>query len=250
MAYLSFVSDEKLKALVSEILNQGRVATETATRGFNRNTIDPFAILWEMASFSNSFEDWYKNEISRQAQKTLTNQIGMFHQKLLGLAPDWEDLGVGNLIDLVNHKKKIIAEIKNKHNTVTGGNLGDVYTALESLVMPKGQIYKGYTAYFVEIIPKSPIRYNIPFTPSDKKTSTKCAVNEQIRKIDGASFYSLVTESDDALLQVFNVLPKVIKDVSPESSISVEEYDGAKKYFEFAYVETQNKRSKTSKSSM
>ena len=234
MPYVNFSDDASFKSLVSDLLKLGLKAKTKAINKFNRNTIDPFSIIWEMSSFGNTFEEWYQSEISRQAQKTLANHIGMFHQNFLGLVDDWEDLGVGKMVDLVNHKKKIIAEVKNKHNTVTGAKQVDVYRELESLVMPNGQIYKGYTAYYVEIVPKKPERYDKPFTPSDKKTSTKCAVNEKIRRIDGASFYSLVTGIDNSLEQVFKALPLVIKDLVKETETS--SFDRAYEYFSKAYI--------------
>jgi hypothetical protein len=233
MPYVNFVDDVTFKSLVGELLKLGKEAKSKAINEFDRNTIDPFSILWEMSSFGSSFDEWYQSEISRQAQKTLSNHIGMFHQNFLGCVEDWEDLGVGKMVDLVNHKRKIIAEVKNKHNTVTGAKQVDVYKELESLVMPNGQVYKGYTAFYVEIVPKKPERYNKEFTPSDKKTSTKCQSNEKIRRIDGASFYKLVTGVDDALQQVFKSLPIVIKDVYKEFNIG--DSHGALEYFKKAY---------------
>ena len=176
-------------------------------------------------------------EISRQAQKTLSNHVGMFHQKFLGSMSGWQDLEVGKMVDLVNHDKKIIAEIKNKHNTVTGAKLVDVYKALESFVMSNGHIYKDYTAYYVEIVPKKPKRTDDMFVPSDNKTSTNCPSNEKIRKMDGASFYALVTGVEDALEQVFKALPKVIKDLYPQfNDISAE---NAYQYYQKAYITSQ-----------
>ncbi len=234
MPYVSFIDDTRFKSLVTNILAHGHEAKNKAISEFNRNVIDPFSILWEMSAFDSNFDTWYEREIARQAQKTLSNHIGMFHQNFLGSITSWEDLGVGNMVDLVNHEKKIIAEVKNKHNTVTGAKLVDVYKELESLVMPNGQVYKGYTAYYVEIVPKKPVRADTMFTPSDKKTSTRCSPNEKIRKIDGASFYALVTGVEDALEQVFKALPIVIKDLYPAfDNLSS---NGAYNYYKKAYL--------------
>ena len=234
MAYLSFVDDEEFRKLVDSVLCLGRDAKDDAKNKFDRNTIDPFSILWEMASFGSTFEEWYQSELKRQAQKRLANHIGMFHQKFLGLCVEWHDLGVGKMVDLVNHDQRIIAEIKNKHNTVTGGKQVDLYNDLHKLVMPNGQAYKDYTAYYVEIVPRKAERYDIPFTPSDRNTSSRCASNEKIRKIDGASFYALVTGIDDALEQVFSVLPSVIHDVAPY--IDRSSFYEAFHYFNKAYM--------------
>ncbi|NJK85847.1 MAG: Eco47II family restriction endonuclease [Bacteroidales bacterium] len=118
------------------------------------------------------------------------------------------------MIDLVSDSNKIIAEVKNKFNTITFGKLSDLYFSLDNLISPKTSIYKDYTAYYVAIVPKNGLRYNKPFTPSINKTGKKCPVNENIREIDGASFYSLVTGNVNALEELFYVLPEIIQDCS------------------------------------
>ena len=45
----------------------------------------------------------------------------------LGSVPGWSKLEVGGIVDLVKDDKTIIAEIKNKYNTVSGGKLKDHY---------------------------------------------------------------------------------------------------------------------------
>jgi hypothetical protein len=158
---------------------------------------------------------WAINEKLRQAQKTLSNHIGNFHQSLLGALEGWENLPNGKIVDIVCTERKIIAEIKNKHNTIKASNQSTLYHSLNDLVMKKGQVYKDYTAYYVEIIPKKPKRYDKPFTPSDASIGAKCPENPLIRVIDGASFYALITGVEDALQQVFNVLPAVISVLKP-----------------------------------
>ncbi len=234
MPYVTFVDDTTYKSIVGKILTEGQNSTVKAKQKFNRNVIDPFAVVWELASFKIDFSTWYQTELARQAQKTLSNKIGVFHQTFLGCVGGWEDLGVGKGVDLVNRDRKIIAEVKNKHNTLKGSSQVDLYEELHSLVMRNGHTYKDYTAYYVEIVPKKPDRYDIPFTPSDKKTSSKKPANELIRRIDGASFYSLVTGVDDALEQVLQSLPKVIKDISEE--LDGEALTKVREYFEHAYV--------------
>lgn len=234
MPYVSFVSDDVFREIVTETLAVGSAAKHQASAKFERNVIDPFATLLEMGAFTNDFQTWHDGEVARQAQKTLSNQIGLFHQKLLGSVDGWKDLGVGNGVDLVCDERKILAEIKNKHNTLKGSNKVDLYHELHGLVMPNGHRYKGYTAYYVEIIPKKPERVDTPFTPSDKNTSSRCYANELIRQIDGYSFYALVTGVDDAIEQVFNALPRVIRECSPSAKLVGAE--GAEQYFKSAFV--------------
>jgi len=201
------------KGLVKDVLDIGRTKKEAVVKDFQKNVIDPFASLFDCAVSEVSHETWKSSEMVRQCQKTLTNHIGNLHQKILGNVDGWEDLGTGGVVDLVCHKKKIIAEVKNKHNTVTGGKLADQYYSLERLVNPKASLYKGYKSYFVNIIPKRPLKFDTTFEPSDKDNGIKCPLNENIRIIDGASFYTLVTGRQLALQELYDALPLVIENI-------------------------------------
>lgn len=99
-----------------------------------------------MSGFGIDYDTWLKSETTRQAQKTLQNHIGDFHQNILGYSKGWTNMKVGNVIDLASEENKAIAEIKNKYNTISGGKLSDLYNSLDKLVSPKSSIYKGYTA--------------------------------------------------------------------------------------------------------
>lgn len=213
MTQIKYLDDEKFKQLVKNVLDVGTSKKKAVVRDFQKNVIDPFSSLFDAAVSEVDHDTWKNSEMVRQCQKTLTNHIGNLHQKILGNVAGWEDLGTGGVVDLVCHDRKIIAEVKNKHNTVTGGKLVDQYKSLERLVTPKTSLYKGYTAYFVNIIPRKPARFDITFEPSDKEKGMKCAKNEQIRIIDGASFYTLVTGRENAITELYDALPKVIEDI-------------------------------------
>jgi hypothetical protein len=167
-----------------------------------------------MAGFNLSYKDWQRAEQSRQAQKTLINEVGLFHQHILGSVAGWQNLGTGAVVDLVCESRQMVAEVKNKHNTVKGSDKIGVYDNLENEVASKGHKHRGYTAYYVEIIPSSKRGYDRPFTPSDNKKGLSRASNEKIRIIDGRRFYALVTGVDDALDRLHAVLPMVIEDCS------------------------------------
>jgi Eco47II restriction endonuclease len=218
MSKLSFISDPELKNAVQHLLVKARGAKQDAQTDMGRNVIDPFAALFEMSGFEINTNTWKTSEMTRQAQKTLQNHVGSFHQNVLGGVPGWKNLEVGQIVDLESITNKAIAEVKNKHNTVSGGNLADLYHKLESQVMPKHSKYKDYTAYYVEIIPRKPIRSNKEFTPSDTKVGGRCAKNLLIRKIDGTSFYAMVTGEQDALSQLFDILPEVIEEVCADTN--------------------------------
>lgn len=214
MPYLNWLKDDDLEKAVAHIITISQKAQKDSEIKFYRNVIDPFSALFQISGFEMDSSAWLVSEKTRQAQKTLQNHIGDFHQKILGHVGDWDNLGIGGNLDLKCTSRKILAEVKNKYNTVTGGSLIDVYNNLEGLVMPNSSIYNGYTAYFVQVIPKKTTRYDYPFTPSNRKTSSKAHSNPLIRIIDGASFYTMVTGEDNALEDLFKALPEVVKNVT------------------------------------
>ena len=230
----TFLTDAVLVAEVSHLLNTAEEALRDKQVEMDRNVLDPFAAMFEMAGFGLSHDAWVRSELMRQAQKSLQNQVGDFHQSILGSMEGWENLNTGSVVDLVSHPRKIIAEVKNKHNTLTGGKRSDQYHNFEKLVMQKASRYRGYTAYLVTVIPKEPARFDLTFTPSDKETGTRCPENALIREIDGASFYDLASGEKDTLSRLFKILPEVIKGISGEN-ISEDGKAALAAYFSMAF---------------
>lgn len=238
MALVDFISDDALFSEVRTLVQKTLKKRKKAEADFNKNVVDPFCSLFEAPAFSDH-DAWKSSELMRQTQKTIQNHVGTFHQKILGHVIGWSDLGTGSVVDLVNDDLRIIAEVKNKYSTVTGGDLSNKYYSLEGLVSPKHSKFKGYTSYFVQIIPKKPERYNITFTPSDKEKGELCASNELIRVIDGASFYELVTGRKDALKELHKVLPYVLEKIYQEElkddTFSFNDIPKYSQYFDIAY---------------
>ena len=234
MPILNWISDESLYTAVNNLLIKSKEAVGDGEKKFEKNVIDPFSAVFTMTGFNIDFNAWYKVELTRQSQKTLQNHVGKFHQDILGSVGNWEDLNTGNIVDIVSEEKRILAEIKNKYNTISGGKLSDLYYVLDSLVMPKNSNYKGFTAYYVSIIPRKNIRFDKPFTPSIGGRGERCPENPLIRVIDGASFYDLVTGEKNSLLQLFNALPFVIKECTDGNYI-FKDFERLKYYFNLAF---------------
>ncbi|MGJ1417689.1 Eco47II family restriction endonuclease [Sphingobacterium multivorum] len=216
MAYLTWISDEALFEATKSLLVKAEEIKKTAQKNMNKNVIDPFSSIFQIGGFGLGYDEWLNGEITRQAQKSLQNHVGDFHQNILGSVNGWENKKTGSIIDIVNLERGIIAEVKNKHNTVKKSDLGSVYDTLADAVLPKVSVYKGFTAYYVTIIPPKSQRFDRVFTPSDNKIGQRKEPNELIREIDGASFYQLVTGDLDALKNLFSVLPTVISDITGE----------------------------------
>lgn len=234
MPYLSWVEDQYLIEEVRRILSIAERIMRSSEMNFEKNVIDPFSAIFQMSGFDIDYDTWFISETTRQAQKSLQNHIGDFHQNILGHVAGWENLQTGGIVDLKSTERKIIAEVKNKFNTVKGANLSDLYDSLKDNVMFKSSLYKGFTAYYVTIIPKKPDKFDKAFTPSDKSTGSRKPENPKIRMIDGASFYELVTGVPGSLSHLYCVLPKVINECT-DKAIKPNELKKLYKYFLAAY---------------
>lgn len=233
MPHLNFISDKDLESAVKAILNKAAEVMRDADQNFEKNVINPFSILFQMSGFDIlTVEEWKKIEQITQINKKLTDSLGGFHPMILGSVKGWKNLGVGGVVDLECRSRKIIAEVKNKHNTVKKSNLHTIYDTLHTKVMTKGNEYRGFTGYYVEILPLTRQPYDIEFTPSDSAIGQRRQPNRLIRKIDGKSFYGLVTGDPDALEKLFDVLPEVISSLS---TYKFKNMKPIKHYFDKAY---------------
>lgn len=229
---LPFIGDEDLYKHVETVLNVAKTASEETEKKLYKNVIDPFSALFDASCQGLYFDQWIKQEKSRQTQKTLQNAIGDFHQNMLGSISGWENLGSGNVADLINRDKKIIAEIKNKFNTTKGNHKTAIYEDFKNLLAGD---YAGYTCYYVEIIPQAKKEYDKPFCPSDNRKGKRKSTNQKIRVIDGKSFYFLASGERNALEQLYLILPKVIGDILGDNEYIAEISSEFQKLFYKAY---------------
>ncbi len=208
MENINFISESKLVEICADVLNTIKKAIKQSDNNLHKNIIDPFSAIFEASFYNLTLTEWIEREKARQIQKSLQNQIGTFHQKILGNINGWEDLKTGGIADLICQKKKIIAEVKNKFNTTKGNHKVAIYDDLKILIDER---HKGYTGYYVAILSKNII--NKPFTPSDNKTKQRRPLNKNIIEIDGSSFYELATGDNDSLRKIYNALPFIISNI-------------------------------------
>jgi len=215
MKYLNLANVKR--CLAEEIINP-LIEVRTSSPDIYSNTVDPFSAVIDAMISDISLEDWLVREEQRQIQKTLQNKIGELHEIILGNIKGCKRLKVGKIVDLVNDEKRLIAEIKNKWNTTKGNHKVDIYDDIESVL--KQPAYRKYTGYYVEILPKNRQVYNNPFTPSDNRTSSRSPAREDIRQIDGKSFYTLLTGDADAISKVYQLIPDLIAEIMSEAGLS------------------------------
>lgn len=180
-------------------------AIDRAERNVFRNVVDPFSAVVDSLTQHVSLDIWLKSESSRQAQKSLQNAIGTFHQNVLGSIPGWENAGVGGSIDVRNNDLGIVAEVKNKYNTMNSAAALAVYDKLSKHIDYNDNYRGRFTAYVVYIIPKRPSPLDCTFNPSDR--GTRRPERKDVRQIDGKSFYEKATGDPEALKKLYLSLP-------------------------------------------
>ncbi|MDB5258806.1 MAG: Type site-specific deoxyribonuclease [Candidatus Taylorbacteria bacterium] len=196
-----YVDDKVFLEEVQRVFNTVGGELNETDKKIHKNVIDPFSAIFDSASQGINYDDWIEQEKHRQIQKTMQNAVGYFHQKIIGAVDGWIDLGPGGGCDVENKKRKIVAEIKNKHNTLNGdGNIA-AYDKVDYFLDRN----KGYTGYVVKILPSSKKRFNKSFTPSEKKV--RRTKKDNLLTVDGATFYEMVTGDKNALRTLFDVLP-------------------------------------------
>lgn len=203
MAYFNFINDKDLIAAVSHVLDVAERATQKAETELEKNVLDPFAALFSVTYNDITLDAWNELEKERQAQKSIQNAIGEFHQRLLGSFHGWKNPGRGGSVDLVNEEKQIIAEIKNKFNTMNSSAAAETYNKLSNHLKYDR---KGYTAYLVQVIPQNARDYDTSWSPNQMTMTLR----DDIRKIDGESFYDLASGEKDALHKIYEKLPEII----------------------------------------
>lgn len=155
------------------------------------NVLDPFDMLFSQTINQTSFEKWFEHEKYRQKNKTLLNKIGKFHE-LLGASFDgWEHQKFR--FDLINERRKIAFEIKNKWNTVNSGGM----KTLERNFKKFKEQNLDWEIYLVHIIVKHSFerKHNTIYT-----------------KIDGKEFYRILSGDENFFFKlVTKEIPKALK---------------------------------------
>jgi Eco47II restriction endonuclease len=142
----------ELDDLVIELLS--KLSRFESVNDFDSNVVDPFAAAIEAAVFGHENEsEWRISELHRQKQKSLMNQIGNLQQAIIGRLPGWKSFDAGfDMPDVVGSRggQKIIAEVKNKYNTMNSNSAAETYDKLVDFL--SRDEFKGYIGVVVQIV--------------------------------------------------------------------------------------------------
>jgi len=199
--YLSFVSDEHLLKCISNLHAAYLNKKNTITRKvFYKNKIDTIKLLFDAKFNEIDEEDLVGAEMLRQVDKSINNFIGTFHEELLGGIKGFER-GKQSGYDIRAVDDTLFAEIKNKHNTMDSSSQESVFQKLARYA----DTHKKAKCYWVQIFAKK--SFNVPW---QGQINSKEYGHSRVHKISGDQFYAMLTGIDDAMMQVYKVLPNAI----------------------------------------
>ncbi len=201
--YLSFISDEHLLECIGNLHNAYVNAKKRVSKTqFYRNKVDTIKLTFD-AKFNNiEEENLINSEILRQIDKSINNSIGTFHEEILSGIKGYEKGSLSGY-DIKAIDNTMFADIKNKHNTMNSSSAEALFQKLARFADDN----KKAKCYWVQILAKGSFDEHWTGDINGKEYS-----HSRVYKISGDKFYALLTGQDDALFQLYKVLPLAISD--------------------------------------
>jgi len=200
------ILEQETEKLFKPLLNS---LTDLSQKEFESNKIDPLSFIIESLVLNQTPEEWVTNERFRQVQKSLSNAYGEFHQNILGSFDGWRIIhkNEGLKLDVCKQDKTILAEIKNKHNTMNSSSTKETFNKMKEIASRPD--YKKSTIYLVQIIPKT----NKP----PQKWMLGEESHERIQIASGSWFYDRVSGENGTLANLLQAVYEII--LSKKSTI-------------------------------
>lgn len=186
---IDWIAEEDFNKAVNQLTSEALKTLTEAEKRHIKNVVDPFSAILIAATFGIQQSDELKSvQQAESSVRGMSNALGKFHQTVLGSVEGWDNHDSG--YDLECESQSVIAEVKNKWNTMNAANREKVEDDLKTAIRQK----KGeWNAYLVQIIPKRPSRF-------------KKQLGKNFYETDGASFYHIVTGEPNALHDLFDCL--------------------------------------------
>lgn len=201
--YVNFISDEHLLRCISNLYQAYvRAKNNISKKRFYANKVDVFKLTFDSSFNAIDEEQLIEAEILRQIDKSINNSIGTFHEQVLGGISGFE---TGNFsgFDIKAVDNTLFADIKNKHNTMNSSSAESLFQKLARYA----DTYKQANCYWVQILAKGSFNEKWMGEINGKEYS-----HSRVYKISGDRFYALLSGQEDALFQLYKVLPTAIAD--------------------------------------
>lgn len=201
--YLSYISDEHLLNCIAN-LHQSylKAKNNISKKSFYKNKVDTIKLTFDAKFNDLNEDDLIQSEILRQVDKSINNAIGTFHEQILGGINGFE-LGKLSGFDIKAKDNTLFADIKNKHNTMNSSSAEALFQKLARFA----DDYKNAKCYWVQILANGSFNELWKGEINKKEYS-----HSRVYKISGDQFYALISGQEDALFQLYKVLPIAIKD--------------------------------------
>ena len=201
--YLSYISDEHLLSCIENLQKSYlKAKANVSKKKFYKNKIDTIKLTFDAKFNDLDEETLIKTEINRQIDKSINNSIGTFHEQILGGIKGYE-MGNLNGFDIKAKNDTLFADIKNKHNTMNSSSAESLFQKLAHYA----DTYKQAKCYWVQILAKNSFNQKWFGEINGKEYS-----HSRVYKISGDQFYKLLTGNENALFELYEVLPKAISD--------------------------------------
>jgi hypothetical protein len=201
--YVNFISDDHLLDCIGNLHKAYLKAKNNITKkNFYSNKVDTIKLTFDAKFNDIDEENLIQSEILRQIDKSINNSIGTFHEQVLGSIKGFK---AGNLsgYDIKAKDNTLFADIKNKHNTMNSSAAEALFQKLARYAND----YKKAKCYWVQILAKGSFCELWSGDINGKEYS-----HSRVYKISGDQFYALLSGQDDAIFQLYKVLPVAIKD--------------------------------------
>jgi Eco47II restriction endonuclease len=211
--YVNFISDEHLLSCIAQLHKAYTKAKNNITKkNFYSNKVDTIKLTFDAKFNDIEEENLMQAEILRQIDKSINNSIGTFHEQILGGIKGFE---MGNLsgFDIKAVDDSLFADIKNKHNTMNSSSAESLFQKLKKYA----DEYKKAKCYWVQILAKGSFNELWSSEINGKEYS-----HSRVYKISGDQFYALLSGQEDALFQLYKVLPVAINDYLNSINLSKE----------------------------
>lgn len=221
---LDFISKEDFYEHVKNTIQKyGEKLEPYDLKKFNKNLIDPIKLIFDKTVYGLSWDEIIGNEIFRQRDKSNSNDIGYFHQRIFkyinkcevpanGESGGWDVIfkdPSGIVIENAGTVHTVYVEMKNKHNTMNSASAGKTFIKMQNQLLNDDDC----ACFLVEAIAQRSQNIKWETTVDKKKVGHKL-----IRRVSIDRFYEMVSGDSDAFYKICMILPEVIREVVEEQS--------------------------------
>ena len=205
--YFKYISDEDMMRCIDSYSHKYKEAYSSMDiEKFYKNKVDPVKMMFDKYLLEKTWEKSIEDEILRQRDKSVNQNIGKLHLELLSClkgCPSKKDYRLEkyeNKLCVKSTDNSIFIFLNNKHNTEN--NINKIYTA----------------NYLQNIAKKHPNSKIYLATVIGQRTNNR--IDKNIINISIDELYSILTEEELAFNDLINGLEKAIEDYSKENKCS------------------------------